>query len=360
MATDVRKREVEVKPIRPPAIQLGGPVEWLQQEVKVEGRELKAPLPVRTQPPTMVPERRLKEPSWLKVVHEYLKTPGVGQPQIKPTEVRVEPQPPKSGELPPLPSVEEIMKGINVTLVKPGVIEVKVTDSRLKDRLITLFVRGKGCTVNFIPRSIPYIERATDTGDENSPNAGWCYNTGHRVMVYLDGKYVDEIILGEGRQLPPKQEQPQPQPKPQEQPPTPARPPPQQPPEREHPQPVLEERKSVRITEGEVREAVKTRLNAIKSIAPKPNEVLFVIFEIEPPQDRFTSALNMLLNLNLNTRGNCVFRGGCTAQLCDIHIYHTSGYERCIDSARAALATAFNGYYREILTLKEAEAKYGS
>jgi len=80
-----------------------------------------------------------------------------------------------------------------------------------------------------------------------------------------------------------------------------------------------------------------------------------VIFRVEPPSDRLAMFENMLLNININTRGMCVFGGGyrwydyLQAFVYDVKAtWSPSMVEECKRLIRSAIESAFSGYYVEV------------
>jgi hypothetical protein len=83
-----------------------------------------------------------------------------------------------------------------------------------------------------------------------------------------------------------------------------------------------------------------------------------VIFKTEPPSDRITMFMNMLLNININTRGMCVYGGGyrwydyLQAWVYDVRAtwvsYDEERKRECKRHIRVAIESAFAGYYTEV------------
>ena len=80
-----------------------------------------------------------------------------------------------------------------------------------------------------------------------------------------------------------------------------------------------------------------------------------VIFKTEPPPERLAMFENMLLNININTRGMCVFGGGyrwydyLQAFVYDVKAtWSPSMVEECKRLIRSAIESAFSGYYVEV------------
>jgi hypothetical protein len=80
-----------------------------------------------------------------------------------------------------------------------------------------------------------------------------------------------------------------------------------------------------------------------------------VIFKTEPPPERLAMFENMLLNININTRGMCVFGGGyrwydyVQAFVYDVKAsWSPSMVPECKRRIRSAIESAFSGYYSEV------------
>jgi hypothetical protein len=83
-----------------------------------------------------------------------------------------------------------------------------------------------------------------------------------------------------------------------------------------------------------------------------------VIFKTEPPSDRLAMFENMLLNININTKGMCVYGGGygwydyLQAWVYDVKAtwaaYDEEMKRECKRHIRAAIESAFAGYYAEV------------
>ena len=82
-----------------------------------------------------------------------------------------------------------------------------------------------------------------------------------------------------------------------------------------------------------------------------------VIFKVEPPSDRITMFMNMLVNINVNTRGMCVYGGGYrwydywNAWVYDVRATWSPSEDvkrECKRHIRAAIESAFAGYYAEV------------
>jgi hypothetical protein len=80
-----------------------------------------------------------------------------------------------------------------------------------------------------------------------------------------------------------------------------------------------------------------------------------VIFKVEPPSERITMFMNMLVNINVNTRGMCVHGGGyrwydyLQAWVYDVKAsWSPSMVGECKRHIRSAIESAFGGYYAEV------------
>lgn len=80
-----------------------------------------------------------------------------------------------------------------------------------------------------------------------------------------------------------------------------------------------------------------------------------VIFRVEPPPERLAMFENMLLNININTRGLCVYGSGyrgyeyLKAWVYDVKAsWSPTMREECKRHIRSAIETAFSGYYSEV------------
>jgi len=80
-----------------------------------------------------------------------------------------------------------------------------------------------------------------------------------------------------------------------------------------------------------------------------------VIFKTEPPPERLAMFESMLLNININTRGACVYGGGyrwydyMKAFVYDVKAsWSPSMISECKRLIRGAIESAFSGYYTEV------------
>jgi hypothetical protein len=80
-----------------------------------------------------------------------------------------------------------------------------------------------------------------------------------------------------------------------------------------------------------------------------------VIFKTEPPSDRIDMFMRMLTNININTRGVCVYGGGyrwydyIQAYVYDVKAsWSPSMIPECKRLIRGAIESAFGGYYTEV------------
>lgn len=80
-----------------------------------------------------------------------------------------------------------------------------------------------------------------------------------------------------------------------------------------------------------------------------------VIFKTEPPSDRIDMFMRMLTNININTRGVCVYGGGyrwydyLQAFVYDVKAsWSPSMIPECKRLIRGAIESAFGGYYTEV------------
>jgi hypothetical protein len=82
-----------------------------------------------------------------------------------------------------------------------------------------------------------------------------------------------------------------------------------------------------------------------------------VVFKVEPPSERITMFMNMLLNINVNTRGMCVYGGGyrwydyLQAWVYDVKATWSPDpamRAECKRLIRSAIEGAFTGYYAEV------------
>jgi hypothetical protein len=82
-----------------------------------------------------------------------------------------------------------------------------------------------------------------------------------------------------------------------------------------------------------------------------------VIFKTEPPPERIAMFEKMLLNININTRGMCVYGGGyrwydyLRAWAYDVKATWSPSEDmkaECKRLIRAAVESAFAGYYSEV------------
>jgi hypothetical protein len=79
-----------------------------------------------------------------------------------------------------------------------------------------------------------------------------------------------------------------------------------------------------------------------------------VIFKTEPSPERLALFENMLLNININTRGACVYGGGyrwydyLSAYVYDVKASWSPSMVECKRLIRSAIESAFSGYYTEV------------
>jgi hypothetical protein len=82
-----------------------------------------------------------------------------------------------------------------------------------------------------------------------------------------------------------------------------------------------------------------------------------VIFKTEPPGERITMFMNMLVNINVNTRGVCVYGGGyrwydyLQAWVYDVKATWSPSEDmkrECKRLIRGAIESAFSGYYTKV------------
>jgi hypothetical protein len=82
-----------------------------------------------------------------------------------------------------------------------------------------------------------------------------------------------------------------------------------------------------------------------------------IIFKVEPPSERITMFMNMLVNINVNTRGMCVYGGGyrwydyLQAWVYDVKATWSPSEDvkrECKRMIRSAIESAFAGYYSEV------------
>jgi len=147
---------------------------------------------------------------------------------------------------------------------------------------------------------------------------------------------------------PPPSPPPPPPREPQPPPPTWSPPPPY--PEEPTPEKVEEWRREMQEYARREWEATETALRKYGGFA--------VIFDNEPPGDRLARFQQMLININVNTRGLCVYGGGYRwYDYWNAYVYTVLASfsndcgvkEECKRMIRGAIETAFSGYYREVV-----------
>jgi hypothetical protein len=152
-------------------------------------------------------------------------------------------------------------------------------------------------------------------------------------------------------QPPPAQPPPPPPPPPREpQPPPPTWEPPPHYPEEPIPEKVEEWRREY--------EEYARREWEVTEYYLKKHGGFAVIFDREPPPDRLALFQQMLVNINVNTRGLCVYGGGYRwYDYVNAWVYTVlatfspscSIQEECKRRIRGAIESAFSGLYREVL-----------
>jgi hypothetical protein len=158
--------------------------------------------------------------------------------------------------------------------------------------------------------------------------------------------------------------QPPPSPLPEEPQPPPSQPPPpprepQPPPPRWEPPPSYpEEPTPERVEEWrrEMQEHARREWEVTEYYLKKYGGFA-VIFDREPPSDRIARFQQMLVNINVNTRGLCVYGGGFRwydylgAWVYTVLATYSTNciiQEECRRMIRGAIETAFGGLYRDV------------
>ena len=159
---------------------------------------------------------------------------------------------------------------------------------------------------------------------------------------------------------PPTQPAPTPpQPPPPPPPPPPPEEPPPPPPTWSPPPPYPEEPTPEKVEDWrrEIQEYARKEWEATEATLKKYGGYA-VIFDSEPPPGRLALFMNMLLNIQSNTRGLCVYGGGYRwYDYWNAWVYTVlatfspscSIQEECKRMIRGAIESAFSGLYREVL-----------
>jgi hypothetical protein len=154
---------------------------------------------------------------------------------------------------------------------------------------------------------------------------------------------LEEVLIKLGLLKPPREPQP----------PPPSWEPPPQYPEEPTPERIEEWRQEYAKYAKKEWEATETALKRYGGYA--------VIFDREPPADRLALFMNMLLNIQHNTRGLCVYGGGFRwYDYINAYAYTVLAtfsascvtQEECKRMIRGAIESAFSGLYRDIWEYK--------
>jgi hypothetical protein len=135
-------------------------------------------------------------------------------------------------------------------------------------------------------------------------------------------------------------------------------PPPAPPPELVLPPPYPEvpTQEALKKWEEEIREYARQEWEKVEQ-ALKTYGGYAVIFKVEPPPERLAMFESMLLNININSRGMCVYGGGyrwydyLQAWVYDVKATWSPSEDmkaECKRRIRAAIESAFSGYYTEV------------